>query len=43
MSKENENPTEGFLGNIAEELGTLSGTCNEIKEAQAAERHRRRL
>lgn len=34
MSKENENPTEGFLGNIAEELGTLSGTCNEIKEAQ---------
>ena len=34
MNKENENPTEGFLGNIAEELGTLFGTCNEIKEAQ---------
>ena len=34
MSKENEHPTEGFLGNIAEELATLSGTCEEIKETQ---------
>lgn len=34
MSNENVNSSEGFLGNIAEELGTLSGTCNEIKEAQ---------
>lgn len=34
MTNENVNSSEGFLGNIAEELGTLSGTCNEIKEAQ---------
>lgn len=34
MSTENVNPTEGFLGNIAEDLETLSGTCTEIKETQ---------
>lgn len=34
MTNENVNSSEDFLGNIAEELGTLSGACNEIKEAQ---------
>lgn len=26
--------SESYLGNIADELGTISGTCTEIKEAQ---------
>lgn len=34
MINQNESSTEGFLGNITEELGTLSGTCEEIKETQ---------
>lgn len=33
MNKNNPEP-ENFLGNIADELGTISGTCTEIKEAQ---------
>ena len=35
MKQENFNSESGnYLGNIAEELGTISGTCTEIKEAQ---------
>lgn len=35
MKQENYNPeSENYLGNIAEELSTISGTCTEIKEAQ---------
>ena len=35
MNQEKLNTESGnFLGNIAEELGTISGTCTEIKEAQ---------
>ncbi len=26
-----DNIAESYLGNIAEELGTISGTCTEIK------------
>lgn len=33
MNKNNPE-TENYLGNIADELGTISGTCTEIKEAQ---------
>lgn len=33
MNKNNPEP-ENYLGNIADELGTISGTCTEIKEAQ---------
>lgn len=32
--KQNTSESESYLGNIAEELGTISGTCTEIKEAQ---------
>ncbi len=32
--KQNNSESENYLGNIAEELGTISGTCTEIKEAQ---------
>lgn len=32
MSKEIENPTEGFLGNIAEELGTLSAPVTKSRK-----------
>lgn len=35
MKQENFNSeSENYLGNIADELGTISGTCTEIKEAQ---------
>lgn len=35
MNNDNfDNTAESYLGNIAEELGTISGTCTEIKEAQ---------
>ena len=35
MKQENLNSeSENYLGNIAEELNTISGTCTEIKEAQ---------
>lgn len=34
MTNQNENSTEGFLGNIAEELGTITGLCSEIKDQQ---------
>ena len=33
MNKNNPE-SENYLGNIADELGTISGTCTEIKEAQ---------
>jgi hypothetical protein len=32
--KQNNSESENYLGNIADELGTISGTCTEIKEAQ---------
>ena len=32
--KQNNSESGNYLGNIAEELGTISGTCTEIKEAQ---------
>ena len=32
--KQNTSESENYLGNIADELGTISGTCTEIKEAQ---------
>ena len=32
--KQNNPESENYLGNIADELGTISGTCAEIKEAQ---------
>lgn len=34
MKEENENPAEGYLGNIADELGTITGLCSEIKDQQ---------
>lgn len=32
--QQNNSESENYLGNIADELGTISGTCTEIKEAQ---------
>ncbi len=32
--KQNTSDSGNYLGNIADELGTISGTCTEIKEAQ---------
>lgn len=32
--KQNTSESENYLGNIADELGSISGTCTEIKEAQ---------
>lgn len=34
MKEEIENPAEGYLGNIADELGTIAGLCSEIKDQQ---------
>ncbi len=35
MNNDNfDHTSESYLGNIAEELGTISGTCTEIKQAQ---------
>ena len=34
MQEKIENPSGEFLGNIADELGNISGVCTEIKEAQ---------
>lgn len=34
MTEQNENPAEGYLGNIADELGTITGLCSEIKDQQ---------
>lgn len=34
MKEEIENSTEGYLGNIADELGTITGLCSEIKDQQ---------
>ncbi len=31
MSEKFENFSGGFLGNIADELGNISGVCTEIK------------
>lgn len=34
MTEQNVNPAEGYLGNIADELGTITGLCSEIKDQQ---------
>lgn len=34
MKEEIENPAEGYLGNIADELDTITGLCSEIKDQQ---------
>lgn len=34
MKENYDNTTERYLGNIAEELSTISGTCTEIKDQQ---------